>query len=283
MNRISEKFKELNFKAEGAFIPFVTLGDPSYDATIKLIRMLAENGADILELGIPFSDPVADGPTIQASYDRALLNGMNTDRAFEIVRKARLFTSLPIVFLTYYNLVLQRGIEKFFKDSAGAGVDGIVIPDLPVEESDLVVKISEKYGIAVIFLVAPTTSGSRLKKILEKARGFIYLVSVLGTTGARSNLSKITHTTISKIVKYTRGKIPVAVGFGISKPQHVKQVLEKGADGVIVGSAIIDLYAKNLESKSELENSFLKIGDFIREMKSATRNLCFNRRDLNEN
>ncbi|MFX1451642.1 MAG: tryptophan synthase subunit alpha [Promethearchaeota archaeon] len=266
MNSIDKVFRDLNKKEEGVFIPFITLGDPSQDFSLKLIKVLSENGADIIELGIPFSDPIADGPTIQASSQRALNNGMNTDIAFELVSKIREFTNIPIIFLTYYNLVLQRGLSKFFSDAKKSGVEGIVIPDLPIEEAAPALDFAKKNDVHIIFMVTPTTNEARFHKILEVAGGFIYFMAVLGTTGARKNLENITRESLLRILPITN--LPIAVGFGISKAEHIRELVKIGAHGMIVGSAIVKLLENNLNN---LDNALEKIGNYIKELKNATK------------
>jgi len=267
MSKIAESFQALRARREGAFIPYITLGDPTAEASLRLIRILDENGADIIELGIPYSDPLADGPTIQASHHRALSVGMNTDKALHLVAEARAVTHKPLVLLNYYNLILQRGVEQFFKDAATAGANGVIVPDLPVEESGEALVAAAQHGVDLIFLIAPTTGELRLQRILQVSRGFIYLVALLGVTGARDALSTLTRETISRITHHTQRRIPIAVGFGISRPSHVREVLEAGADGAIVGSAIIDRYA----TRGEMEAGFKAVAEFAREPKEATR------------
>ncbi len=268
MKDLEETFKELKKKGEGAFIPFITLGDPEPEFTLHLAKAVLENGADILELGIPFSDPVADGPTIQASSERALRSGMNPEFAFTLTEKIRRSTDKSLVFLSYYNIVLQYGVDAFFREMEDVGVQGIIIPDLPIEESSQVLKVAEAHNRDLIFLVSPTTTDVRLKRILVVARGFIYLVSLLGVTGARGTLQEITTKTIGRVKNQILKEIPIAVGFGISKPSHVREVIRAGADGAIVGSAIIDLLAKNLEDR---EMALQAISTYTREMKNATK------------
>lgn len=265
-SRIAAKFAELGQKSEGALIGYLTLGDPDIATSEKLIKSLAES-VDILELGIPFTDPIADGPTIQAAIDRALKAGMNTDAAFEVIGKLRREgIKTPFVFMTYYNIVLQYGEERFIRKCKDIGVEGILISDLPVEEADRVLKYCEKYGVDFIFLIAPTTTEERMKKILPKARGFVYLVSLLGTTGAREKLQAATIEKTRWALEYTREKkLPLAVGFGISKKEHVREVIKAGAQGVVVGSAFVNLIA---EKKGEASEGLRKLA---RELKEGAR------------
>lgn len=261
--RIEEKFKELKKKKEGALIGFVTVGDPEPKETLKIVNSLIRGGVDIIELGLPFSDPIADGLVIQKASERALKAGMNPDLFFEIAKKIK---GVPKVCLTYYNLVLQRGLEKFVQNCQSSGISGLIIPDLPLEEAKPLLNFCQKYKTDLIFLVAPTTTEKRLKKILELSQGFLYVVSLLGVTGTREKLSESIKPLITKIKKFSP-EIPLAVGFGISKPEHIKEVISAGADGAIVGSAFIKIIEKNLGNKkkilSELEN-------FVRKLKEAT-------------
>lgn len=253
VSRISQKFHELKEKNEGALIGYLTLGDPSIAESEKLVRALARE-VDILELGVPFTDPIADGPTIQAAIERALKAGINTDIAFDMVRRLRSESiATPFVFMTYYNIVLQYGEERFVKRCSEAGVDGIIICDLPVEEAESMLVHCGRHNVDFIFLIAPTTTEERIKKILPKARGFVYLVSLLGTTGAREKLQEATIEKTRWALKYTKGKVPLAVGFGISKKEHVQGVIGAGAQGVVVGSAFVKLVEqKGGEAVTEL-------------------------------
>ena len=205
---------------------------------------LIEGGTDILELGVPFSDPVADGPTIQKADERSLAAGTKVDTVFEIVRELRKKTDVPLVFLVYYNMVYHRGIDRFYRDAHEAGVDGILIADMPVEESDDVYETALRYGIDPIFLITQTTSDERIKKIAARAQGYLYLVAVLGVTGVRDTVSSGAIELLGRVRKHTA--IPLALGFGISTPDHAKICAEAGADGVIVGSAIVDIVERNL-------------------------------------
>jgi len=261
MNRIDKKFKELKKKRKKAFVAFIMAGDPNLSVTRKLIFELEKQGADIIELGVPFSDPLADGPTIQRSSERALKNKINMDIVCDLVKSIRTKTPIPIVFLTYYNLVYHRGLEKFVKKAKSSGVDGIVIPDLPPEESGELRRAGKKNDFSIIHLLAPTSSKERIKMISKASTGFIYYVSLTGTTGARKELPKEITNSLKKIKKMT--KRPLCVGFGISKPEQVKSI-SRLADGVIVGSAIIKIVEKNI-GKGDLVK---KVGRFVRSLKS---------------
>lgn len=242
MSRISETFKELDRKKEGALIGYLTLGDPDLSSSVKLMQCLAQN-VDILEIGIPFSDPIADGPTIQAAMDRALKNNVNTKNAFDTVRELReKGLQKPLVFMTYYNIVLQYGEESFLRRCGETGVDGLLISDLPLEESESVAQLCKHHKIDLISLLAPTTPPERAKKIIAQAKGFIYLISLLGVTGERKRVEKKTLRVIKNTLELT-GSLPLVVGFGISKKDHVKAIIAAGAQGAVVGSAFVNLVA----------------------------------------
>jgi tryptophan synthase alpha chain len=229
LSRISEAFKKRK-----ALIPFIVAGDPSLGVTEKLIYQLDEAGADIIELGVPFSDPLADGPVIQAAHARAIK--VSLAQIFALVKKARKSTNIPVIFMLSDNLIEKYGTSKFYKDCEKFGVDGVIVPDLPPEESK----------VAHIYLVAPTTTEERIKRIASASTGFIYLVSVMGITGARKRVSGDLGYLVSRVRKFTNK--PIAVGFGISNPAQAKEAV-KYADGVIVGSALVELIAKKQFTK----------------------------------
>ncbi len=267
MDRFKKKFKELKAKKQGAFIPFVVLGDPNYGLSFRIIKTLIDSGADALELGMGFSDPIADGKTIQEADQRALAQGMNTDRCFALIRKIRSYAKeIPISLLIYYNLIFQRGVEKFYADARKAGADAVLAADCPVEEAKPLLKAAGKHGIKQVFIVSPTTTKNRLLKLLRVCKGYVYLVSLLGVTGARKELQHRTIHLIKRVRPFT--KLPLCVGFGISKPQHVKQVILAGADGAIVGSAVINLIKRNLHSERKMLKAIEK---FAAAMKKATK------------
>lgn len=268
MSRIGAKFEELGDKGEGALIAFVTAGDPKPELTPRIVQTLSKH-ADIVELGIPFSDPIADGPTIQGAADRALKAGTTPETVRGIIRQIRRTSDVPLVVLTYYNIVFKRGVDKFVRDFTAAGMDGIVIPDLPVEEAGEVLKATKKWGADLILLVAPTTTPERLKRICDASSGFLYIVSLLGVTGVRKRLSGFIKPLIADVRKISR--VPIAVGFGISKPEHAKEVIKAGADGVIVGSAFVNLIAKNLKNRQKM---LRELDQFGKTLKAATRLTC---------
>lgn len=241
MSRIGIIFDELKRRNEGALIAYITAGDPNLSMTPKLTKVLIDGGADIVELGVPFSDPIADGPTIQASSLRALRAGTTPASVLKIAGVIRETVSTPIVLLTYFNPVYRMGLERFFILCRRNGVDGVIVPDLPVEEAGDYKRTAEAYGVDTIFLAAPSTSPPRLRRIANFTTGFLYLVSVFGVTGARETIQAVTIRLVRKTSDYTEGKIPLAVGFGVSKPEHVKALLKSGADGAIVGSALVKL------------------------------------------
>ncbi|MEM2941247.1 MAG: tryptophan synthase subunit alpha [Thermoproteota archaeon] len=242
---IAETFRRLRRLNEGALIAYVTGGDPSPKYTPMIVEALVEGGADIVEIGIPFSDPIADGPVIQASDMRALNAGATPKMVLNIVKEAKRIINTPIVLLTYYNIVFRMGVGKFLDESSRNGVDGIIVADLPVEEAAEYKEAAETHGVDTIFLATPSTSLKRLEKILNMASGFLYLVSVFGVTGMREQVAQLTVQTIRRLHPYTLNRIPLTVGFGISRPEHVKSVISCGADGAIVGSAFVKLVEKN--------------------------------------
>lgn len=261
-----EMFARVKSKNEGAFIPFIVAGDPDFDTSLEIVKTFVENGADALEIGFAFSDPVADGPTVQDSDLRALKSGMTTRRGFEFVKKIREFTSIPIGLLVYYNLIYKMGVNQFYEAAFESGVNAILAADLPPEESEDAISASKEYGVQQIFMAAQTTSNERLEKISKLCDGFLYVVAVMGVTGARGNLQTSSVDLIKRVRSHT--DLPLSVGFGISKPEHVASVISAGADGAIVASAILDLVTENLENKKIMLD---EIGSFCRQLKEATR------------
>jgi len=249
------------------FMPFTVLGDPTIEDSIKIIKGLIKNGAGALELGFAFSDPIADGPVIQKADNRALTNGITTEKAFEIIEEIRKESNIPISLMLSYNLVYKYGTEKFYNKSKELKIDAILCPDVPLEESEELVKYSKKYKIAQVFLISPTTTKERMKKLNKVCTGYIYLVSLLGTTGERTQLS----TRLPDLIKLAKNemKLPVYVGFGISKPEHVKNVLALGADGAICGSAFCKIIEENINDNEQM---LKKINKFCEEMSGAVKN-----------
>ena len=247
------------FSSGKAFIPFITCGDPDLETTAKVVKAAAENGADLIELGIPFSDPTAEGPVIQAANIRALNGGVNTDKIFDFVRELRKNITIPLVFMTYANVVFSYGSDKFISLCAEVGIDGLILPDIPFEEKEEFLDICHKYDVALISLIAPT-SKDRVGMIAKNAEGFIYLVSSLGVTGVRTEIN----TELSSIVEVIRENtdIPCAIGFGISTPQQAHDMAAV-ADGAIVGSAIIKIIEKYGKNSADY------VGEYVRSMKKA--------------
>ena len=253
-NRIEKAFDN-----KKAFIGFLTAGDPTFDASYENIMALINAGADLVEIGIPFSDPIAEGPVIQEADVRALKGGMTTDRAFELAAKVRANTDIPLVFMTYLNPVFKYGYDRFFAKCAEIGVDGLICPDMPFEEKAEADAIAKAHGISIISMIAPT-SEERIKLIAESAEGFLYIVSSLGVTGVRSEIKTDLGSIMESVKKYAH--VPAAIGFGISTPEQAKKMSQL-ADGVIVGSALVRLVEKFGE------NAAPEIGKFAKELADA--------------
>lgn len=256
MSRINEAFNN-----KKAFIPFITCGDPDIETTRALVNEMVKNGADLVELGIPFSDPTAEGPTIQGANLRALSGGVNKEKIFNMVKALRNEDNItvPLVFMTYANVVFSYDADKFFKTCQEIGIDGVILPDLPYEEKGEFEEVSEKYGVDLISLIAPT-SANRIAMIAKEAKGFIYIVSSLGVTGTRTAIT----TDVASIVKVVKENtdVPCAIGFGISNPEQAAK-MAASADGVIVGSAIVKLIEKHGK------DSVKPVGEFVHDMKTA--------------
>ncbi|MCD6146246.1 MAG: tryptophan synthase subunit alpha [Methanosarcinales archaeon] len=249
--KLNDKFTELKPRNEGALIAYICAGDPSPDDTAAIVHALVRGGADIIELGLPFSDPIADGPTIQASIERALDSGMTPDIFFELA--GSLDVDVPLVVMTYYNIIFKRGLERFVRDCVNNGITGIIVPDLPVEESDDLAVQCRRYGVDLIFFIAPTTYPERMERIADRGSGFIYLVARTGVTGAREDVAESTLSLIEQVRSTTHTKTPLAVGFGISMPDQASAVIEAGADGVIVGSAFVNIIAEGVDVPERIE------------------------------
>ena len=259
MNRLKSAFQNCK---NSLLMTFIIAGDPDYDTCLEIIRAVEEGGADIIELGLPFSDPVADGPVIQQAGKRALASGMNTDRFFDLVRDVRRESDIPLVVLTYTNLVLQRNINRFYNDAADAGIDAVVVADLPYEEAGPYIAAANAAGIAPVMMVSTTTSPERLKKILTVNSGFIYLVAALGVTGIRQNTDPVARRLLGKLKEMT--DIPVAPGFGISDRDQVREWAETGADAVIVGSALVREIEASLQNPEILVPG---VREFVKSLK----------------
>ena len=262
------KFRELHSHREGALIAYLTGGDPDPKTFLANSTALIEGGADIVEIGIPFSDPIADGPVIQASSMRALSNGTTPLGILNMIRERSTRFPVPFVVLSYYNPILAMGLDRFLQKARESGVDGIVVPDLPVEESEEFRNLSLKHNVDNIYLAAPNTSRTRLRTVLDKSRGFLYLVSLYGVTGPRDSLSPQALEAVKAVKSLARGKIPVSAGFGISQPEHVSAIIQSGADGAIVGSALVRIVGNHLDDPSEAETQLKKT---VQSLKQATR------------
>jgi tryptophan synthase alpha chain len=251
MSRLESVFKQKNHKA---LIAYVTVGYPSIEATLKVVPLLAESGCDIVELGIPFSDPMADGATIQRASFKALENGVTTSLCLDIAKKLSKKTPIPLVFMTYFNPIYQYGLEKFCHDCVASGIDGLIVPELPPEEGDELGNLAGKSGVDLIYFLAPTSVEERIKLVANKARGFIYLVSIAGVTGARNELPPDLGKFISRVKQLA--KQPVCVGFGISTPEQAARIAQT-ADGVIIGSKLIQLMETD-DAAMTATQSFIK-------------------------
>jgi tryptophan synthase alpha chain len=261
MKTYKDVFSQLN---HAAVIPFFVIGDPDYKTSLEIVKSAIDAGADILELGIPFSDPIADGPTIQKADVRSLSKGMTVKKALAFIKEIKKYKDIPIGFLMYYNLIYQYGTEKFFKDFYKAGINSVLVADLSIDDADEILGPAKNAGLDTVFMVTPNTTPQRLKLIASKTTGFIYAVSLLGVTGARTKLSGSIKDLVSRIKKETT--VPVCVGFGISNPQHAVEVAKAGADGVIIGSKIVGIIEDNLKNKKKCLS---EISKFIKKIKAA--------------
>lgn len=241
MSKITKMFERFGVSGEKALITYITAGDPDLLTTKKLLFTLQDAGADLIELGIPFSDPMADGPTIQRASFRALKNGTNLKAIFDMLKETTKELNVPIILFGYYNPIFRYGLNSFVKSAKEVGIDGVLIVDLPLEESDEIKKFTTKVGIDFINLVSPVTDQERLRRIITDSSGFLYYISVTGVTGARKEIPKEVFSQISKIKKMT--KLPIVVGFGVSNPEMAYQI-SRVADGVVVGSAIVNIIEK---------------------------------------
>ncbi len=262
MNRIERKFRELKKKNKKAFIVFITAGYPNFEITRRLVLELEKNGADLIELGVPFSDPLADGPVIQESSRLSIESGTNLSKILALVKSLRRQTRIPLALMTYYNIIFCFGKKRFLNLARSSGVDGIIIPDLPPEEDRDFISEAARYGIDTIFFLSPTTPAKRIPFINKSSRGFIYYVSLTGVTGPRQKLPADLVRNLKIIKKYTNK--PVCVGFGVSNPAQVKQIFHL-ADGVIIGSAVIKKIRQNI-GKPDLVK---KVGRFVKHLSIA--------------
>ena len=262
LSKVDEKFCELKNNKKLALMPFIMAGDPNIEKTSEILLKLQENGADLIELGIPYSDPLADGPVIQVAASRALKSGTNLRKVIALLESLKGKLNIPIILFSYLNPLLCFGFEHFCEIASNAGVSGLIIPDLPLEEAYKFSKIVSNHSMDLILLVAPTTPFERMKKISNHTKGFTYLVSVTGVTGERNNMENRVENLIAKLKEVNTN--PIAVGFGISTPEHVNRVREWGADGVIIGSAFV----KRISSSSE-KDVVEHVGEFCKDMRLA--------------
>jgi tryptophan synthase alpha chain len=266
ISRIQSRFKKIAKKSEKALITYTMVGYPSQKATISVIRGLVKGGADIIELGFPFSDPLADGPVIQNASTISLEKGTHLSDFFSLVKKIRKETDIPLVLMTYTNILYHQGYDRFFRAAKKAGIDGFIIPDMTIEESKEYLDAAKKHKADTIFLVSPNTSRSRLQKIVKQTTGFLYLVSVYGTTGMQTRIQKYTIDALKKTKKIANFKIPVGIGFGVSTPNDVKYYIKNGADAVIIGSVFIKLIENTPTTKIEET-----VTSFTKKLKAATK------------
>ena len=267
MTRIADTFAQLRARGEVGLIPFITAGDPDIETTFALVHEMARQGADIIEIGVPFSDPMADGPTLQRAAERALQHGTSLTHVFELVRRLRRSLTIPILLFGYYNPIWRYGGERFATDARQAGVDGVLCVDLPPEEAEELKRETDRYDLDMIFLLAPTSSLDRAQRVLTRARGFIYYVAVTGVTGVRATLPA----DLSDMVRRIRAisPVPVGVGFGISSAEHAVQVAGV-ADAAIVGSAISQVIEQSLGQPDLVP----RVGALVAELKTALRNIA---------
>jgi len=259
---------ERAFADEPAFVPYLAAGDPNYEDSIEYVEALARGGADVIELGLPFSEPIAEGPTIQEAVVRSLEAGMTPDRFFEFVEE--LDVDVPLVCMTYYNLIYQYGTEQgpehFVKKAAEVGIEGFVVPDLPAEEAGPLREACDEYGLDLIFIVAPTTKGDRLASMMDQTSGYVYVQARLGVTGAKDDVDDATEESLARISDWD---VPKAVGFGIKTGDHAERIVGGGADGIIVGSALVDIVAEGHENDDPVDEVADRLEAKARELKEG--------------
>lgn len=264
MKSYRDVFSELSRQKRAALIPFFVIGDPDFDTSLAVVKAAIDAGADVLELGIPFSDPIADGPTIQKADIRAMRNGMNVHRAMEFIRQIKSYRDIPVGLLMYYNLICHYGTEAFFRDAHASGVNSVLVADMTIDDADEVIEPIRSAGLDTVFMVTPNTSPERMQRIAARTTGFIYTVSVLGVTGSRDALSDSVEGLVRRLKSLA--SVPVCVGFGISKPEHARAVAEAGADGVIIGSRIVGMIEAHL---GDSDRMIEEISAFIGQVKAA--------------
>jgi len=264
MRSYRDVFAELRSRQQAALIPFFVIGDPEFDTSLRVAKAAVDAGADVLELGIPFSDPIADGPTIQKADVRAMQAGMNVRRALELIRQVKAHKDIPIGLLMYYNLIQQYGVERFFRDFHEAGVSSVLVADLSIDDADEVLGPAQAAALDSVFMATPNTEPERMKRIAAKTTGFIYAVSVLGVTGSRATLSTSVEGLIHQLKDLT--DVPICVGFGVSKAEHARTIADAGADGVIIGSRLVAMIEDNLDAPDQAVD---EITCFLGEIKTT--------------
>ena len=268
MNRIDEKFSALKSRGKTALITFITAGDPDLETTAKILRVLERSGADLVELGVPFSDPMADGPTIQRASERALQKGASLPRILRMVREFRRGAEIPLILFGYYNPFFRYGLKRFTREASRAGVDGILCVDLPPEESGELKRWTDARGLDTIFLLAPTSDAGRIRLVAQQGRGFVYYVSVTGVTGARRRFEDHLHAQVARVRRYT--SLPVGVGFGISTPEQAAWIASF-ADAAVVGSALIEVMEKADQNQEKVKRAGLFVGRLKRAMERVSK------------
>lgn len=268
MNRIDEKFSALKSRGRTALITFITAGDPDLETTAKILRVLERSGADLVELGVPFSDPMADGPTIQRASERALQKGASLPRILRMVREFRRDSEIPLILFGYYNPFFRYGLKRFTREASAAGVDGILCVDLPPEESGELKRWTDARGLDTIFLLAPTSDAGRIRLVARQGRGFVYYVSVTGVTGARRRFEDHLHAQVARVRRYT--SLPVGVGFGISTPEQAAWIASF-ADAAVVGSALIEVMEKADQNQEKVKRAGLFVGRLKRAMERVSK------------
>jgi len=266
MSKIQDKFRELKSKNEKALISYIMVGFPNENATLSIVRGLVKGGTDIIELGFPFSDPIADGPVIQNASTISLNKGAKIEKFFKIIKKIRKETDIPLVLMTYTNILYTQSYTKFMSKVKNAGIDGLILPDMSIEESKDYLKSAKKNNLDTIFLVSPNTKNERLKKIIKVSTGFLYMVAVFGTTGVQTKIHKYTIDAIKNAKKIVAGRLPIGIGFGVSTPDDVRKYVSVGADAVIVGSANLKIIQNTPTSKLEK-----KITNYTKLLKKNTK------------
>ena len=263
--KLIDKIKSNNKSGKISFVSYITAGDPDINTSLNIMKNLAENGTDIIELGVPFSDPISDGPIIQKATERALSNKVDMKKVLDLVKRFRKNYSTPIVIFGYYNPFLKYGLNKIMKDIKAAGANGVLVVDLPPEEAEEIQYAVNRQNLELVYLVAPTSTNKRIQTIAKLSNSFIYLVSVTGVTGTRTSLDSNLVPFIKRLKKQT--KRPICVGFGISTPKHVLE-LKKNVDGIVIGSAIIKIIEENLKNKKEI---IKKVSNFSKKISEATK------------